>query len=83
MAPVVESGDISTRCAPTFIDEATLNASWENLEFTFDPIRSSLLKSAEDAEEVGLLEPVSLDGIYSLGTLNKVLKDLGKSEIAV
>src|SRR5262245_15265806 len=27
IAPVVESGDMSTRCAPTFIDEATLNGS--------------------------------------------------------
>lgn len=65
------------------LKQETLDAAWSNLEFSFDPIKTSLLKSARDAEEAGLLDPVDLSGIYSLTTLNKVLKDLGKTTIAV
>ena len=55
-----------------------LDAAWENLVFTLDPIASSLAKSAEDAEDVGLLDPVELDGIYDLTLLNEVLADRGR-----
>ncbi len=65
------------------LQQATIDQAWGNLHFTVDPIESSLLKSAKDAEDVGLLDPVNLDGIYTLTILNKVLRDLGKSEIAV
>ena len=39
-----------------------VTASFENLTFTVDPIASSLEKSAKDAEDVGLLDPVDLEG---------------------
>ncbi|MGH2727875.1 MAG: ABC transporter substrate-binding protein, partial [Actinomycetota bacterium] len=65
------------------LQQEVINAAWSNLEFTFDPIKASLLKSAEDAEAAGLLDPVNLDGFYSLGMLNEVLKALGKTQIAV
>ncbi len=65
------------------LQQATIDQAWDNLEFTFDPIKTSLFKSAEDAEEVGLLDPVDLTGIYALTILNKVLTDLGKTTIAV
>lgn len=55
--------------------------TFANLEFTNDPIASSLEKSADDAEEVGLLEPVDLDGIYNLKLLNKVLKVEGQPAV--
>ncbi len=58
-----------------------MTASLENLEFTHDPIASSLRKSAEDAVEVGLLEPVDLDGIYDLKLLNEVLKASGEPPV--
>jgi NitT/TauT family transport system substrate-binding protein len=50
-------------------------AAFENLTFTNDPIAASLRKSAKNAEAVGLLESVDLDGIYDLSLLNKVLKE--------
>ena len=65
------------------LPKATIDGAWPNLEFTLDPIATSLRKSAEDAEAAGLLDPVNLDGIYALATLNTVLKTLGKPEIAV
>jgi NitT/TauT family transport system substrate-binding protein len=58
-----------------------LDAAWENLHFTLDPIASSLSKSAEDAEAAGLLDPVGLDGIYDLALLNGVLSDRGEDEV--
>jgi NitT/TauT family transport system substrate-binding protein len=57
--------------------DETIAGAWENLEFTLDPIASSLQGSADDAIAVGLLEPVELDGIYDLTLLNEVLADRG------
>ena len=58
-----------------------LDAAWGNLEFTLDPIASSLAKSASDAESVGLLDPVELDGIYDLDLLTEVLADRGEAAV--
>ena len=58
-----------------------ITGSWANLEFTLDPIASSLDKSAKDAQAVGLLDPVDLDGIYDLTILNKVLAAQGKPAV--
>ena len=61
---------------------AVIEGAWGNLSFTVDPIAASLRKSAEDATAVGLLEPVKLDGIYDLATLNQILAASGKPPIA-
>ena len=50
-------------------------------QFTADPIASSLETSAKHAEEVGLLQPVDLKGIYDLTLLNELLKADGKSTV--
>jgi len=63
------------------LDPAILAASWENLTFTDDPIASSLAVSAQHAEDVGLLDPVDLEGIYDLSLLNEVLSAQGMEEI--
>jgi NitT/TauT family transport system substrate-binding protein len=63
------------------LSQAVLDASWENLTFTLDPIASSLKTSAEDAEAVGLLDPVDLKGIYDLDLLNEVLADRGEPAV--
>ncbi len=68
---------VTTKALP----EPVITAAWENLEFTDDPIASSLAESAADAESVGLLEPVDLDGIYDLTLLNEVLVDAGRDEV--
>lgn len=72
------------------IDKATgkpladkvISASWTNLDFTVDPIASSLSTSAKAAESVGLLDAVDLKGIYDLSLLNKVLAAKGQPAIA-
>ncbi len=65
----------------TAIPPELVAAAFENLTFTNDPIASSLRKSAKNAEAVGLLEPVDLDGIYSLKLLNQVLKAEGEPKV--
>jgi NitT/TauT family transport system substrate-binding protein len=63
------------------IAPAVLEASWKNLEFTNDPIAASLTTSADHAHEVGLLDKVSLKGIYDLTLLNQVLKTANQPEV--
>ena len=55
------------------VDAKTIADSWDEMTFTNDPIATSLKKSADDAEAVGLLDPVDLTGIYDLKLLNEVL----------
>jgi NitT/TauT family transport system substrate-binding protein len=62
--------------APVVID-----AAWKNLTFTNDPVASSLIASAQHAEDVGLLKPTKLDGIYDLTILNVVLKTASLPEV--
>jgi NitT/TauT family transport system substrate-binding protein len=64
------------------VAEDVLSAAWENLEFTVDPIASSLRTSAEHAEQVGLLDPVDLTGIYDLAALNELLTSAGRETVA-
>jgi NitT/TauT family transport system substrate-binding protein len=52
----------------------TIRAAWSNLTFTNDPAVASLSKSAAHAVDVGLLEPVDLEGIYDLAPLNALLE---------
>lgn len=58
--------------------------SWERLEFTLDPIATSLRQSADDAVTVGLLEPVDLaePGIYDLDLLNEVLDERNETSVS-
>jgi NitT/TauT family transport system substrate-binding protein len=65
------------RATTSRLADETIAGAWENLEFTLDPIASSLQGSADDAITVGLLEPVELDGIYDLTVLNEVLAERG------
>jgi NitT/TauT family transport system substrate-binding protein len=59
----------------------TVATAWENLEFTVDPIASSLETSAQHAIDLGLLDSVDLEGIYDLTLLNEVLSEAGQEGI--
>jgi NitT/TauT family transport system substrate-binding protein len=63
------------------LDVKLIEKSWPSLEFTNDPVASSLVEGAKHAEEVGLLESANLDGLYDLTLLNEVLKANGESEV--
>ncbi|GAA4052403.1 ABC transporter substrate-binding protein [Nonomuraea soli] len=63
------------------LKQEVLDSAFKNITFTNDPIASSLTGSAEHAIEVGLLEPVDLNGIYDLKILNEVLAAQGQQSI--
>jgi NitT/TauT family transport system substrate-binding protein len=63
------------------IATVVIDAAWKNLTFTDDPIADSLVVSAQHAEDVGLLKPTKLDGIYDLTILNAVLKSANLPEV--
>jgi NitT/TauT family transport system substrate-binding protein len=64
------------------LSEKVITSAWQNLTFTNDPVASSLRKSAEDAEKVGLLKKVDLAGIYDLAPLDGVLRAAGQPAVA-
>jgi NitT/TauT family transport system substrate-binding protein len=63
------------------IDPAYLDAAWERVTFTIDPLASTLLASAEHAKAVGLLKSTDLDGLYSLDMLNSLLVAEGREPV--
>jgi NitT/TauT family transport system substrate-binding protein len=57
------------------LPDAVISKALGRVEYTWDPIASSLRKSAEAAHKVGFLRTMpELNGIYALQTLNKVLQ---------
>ncbi|HAM70062.1 MAG TPA: aliphatic sulfonate ABC transporter substrate-binding protein [Verrucomicrobiales bacterium] len=59
-----------------------LKEAWKRLEFTVDPIKPSLVRSAEAARKVGFYRQApDLSRIYQLGILNDVLAEKGKPRI--
>ena len=72
------------RITKAALPQEVIDGAWEHLTFTFDPIASSLVKSADDAYALGFLEEEpDLDGIYALDNLNTVLAALGLPEVKV
>ncbi|MBQ1084681.1 ABC transporter substrate-binding protein [Nocardiopsis sp. B62] len=64
------------------LDPELTTAAFENVTFTVDPVAPSLLVQAEQAEAIGLLDPVDLNGIYALEPLNDVLAEAGHELVA-
>jgi NitT/TauT family transport system substrate-binding protein len=67
-AQLIEAG------APS-LDQAVVDAAWDKLEFTWDPIAASLEKGAQDAYNLGYLDeaPQDILDIYRLDPLNSIL----------
>src|SRR6476646_3248395 len=68
------------------IAEDELRQAWSRIEFTYDPIKQSLLKLANDAYDLGFLakgkkQQPDLSGIYDLTLLNNILKKKGLNTI--
>ena len=63
------------------LGQELLDAAWANLEFTVDPLASTLRRAAEQAVDLDLIEPVKLDGLYELDLLNEILREAGESEV--
>jgi NitT/TauT family transport system substrate-binding protein len=64
------------------LPEATVQAAWQSMTFTNDPIVHSFRTSAAHAEAVGLLERVEVGPIFDLRLLNEVLRSHGQREVS-
>ena len=62
---------------------AVIDAAWENIEVTYDPISSSLFESAASAKELGFIDDDNLENIYDLVLLNEVLSANGLAAVQV
>ncbi|MEU6506368.1 MULTISPECIES: aliphatic sulfonate ABC transporter substrate-binding protein [unclassified Streptomyces] len=58
-----------------------LDPAWTSIQFTDDPLASTLDTEAQHAVKAGLLKNPQLAGIYDLTLLNKVLKAAGEPAV--
>lgn len=65
------------------LSSTVLDEAFGRLQITYDPIRSSLLHSAQSAYQAGFLgkQMPDLSGLYDLSLLNEVLTQKGKKVI--
>lgn len=62
----------------------TLTSAFESLTFGNDPLATTLVESAGDAESVELIDPIEVDfaELYELGPLNEILAEAGEEEVS-
>ncbi|HEX9467592.1 MAG TPA: ABC transporter substrate-binding protein [Acidimicrobiia bacterium] len=58
-------------------------AAFKNIEFTNDPIATSLVKNNKDSKSVGLPSAEGMKGIYDLASLNTALKAVKEPAVKV
>lgn len=66
------------------IPEEQLKEAFSRLELTYDPLQETLIKSANDAFEIGYLGKTKPDlgNIFDVSILNEVLKEKGLQSVA-
>lgn len=76
-------GSVIEQLSGSALPEGVIAKAWANIEFTDDPVPTSLLEGAAHAAEVGTLEggTPDLDGLYDLTLLNEVLAERGLPEV--
>ena len=63
------------------LSSAVLDRSWTTLEFTTDPLASTLATDAQHAVALGLATSYPLTGLYDVGPLNTALKAAGQPAV--
>jgi len=75
--------DVIAKISGKPMKQSVIVAAWKQLEFTADPVASSLVLGAQHAFEVGVLTKVpTLDKLVNLGVLNQLLTERGKAQVA-
>jgi NitT/TauT family transport system substrate-binding protein len=64
------------------IKPGILPTAFSEIHFTDNPDAASLGQDAKEAESLGLLSKVSLNGIFDLGPLNALLKKAGEPQVS-
>jgi NitT/TauT family transport system substrate-binding protein len=83
-AKAAAQAELITAGAPS-LDQTVVDAAWDKLTFTWDPIASSLHVGAEDAFDLGYIEenPSNILDLYRLDDLNAVLQEQGEAPVEV
>jgi NitT/TauT family transport system substrate-binding protein len=83
-AKAAAQAELITAGAPS-LDQAVVDAAWDKLTFTWDPVASSLQAGAEHAFDLGYIEeePANILDLYRLDDLNAVLEQQGEPPIDV
>jgi NitT/TauT family transport system substrate-binding protein len=64
------------------LKSSVLGPAWKEITFTADPDAASLDADAQQAESVGLLKTVDLNGIFDLTPLNNLLSAAGQASVS-
>jgi sulfonate transport system substrate-binding protein len=83
--PTAAQADVNTELATYTgkpLKASLVAASFKEITFTNDPDASSLTTDASQAVSLGLLKPVSLNGIFDLGPLNQALTAAGQPQVS-
>lgn len=65
------------------LPDGVIDAAWGNLDFTYDPVATSVRISAENAYDLGLLQDSpDLENFFDLEILNKVLTKEGLAAVS-
>lgn len=64
------------------LSAAVLTQAWKRLEFTADPLASTLKTDAAHAVDLGLATSYDLSGLYDVGPLNTLLAKAGEAKVA-
>ena len=65
------------------LDPSVVSAAFNEINFTDDPVASTLAADAQHAASMGLLDPVSnISALYNLGPLNTLLKAAGEQQVS-
>jgi NitT/TauT family transport system substrate-binding protein len=64
------------------LKSSVLGPAWKEITFTADPDAASLAADAQQAESVGLLKTVDLNGIFDLTPLNNLLSAAGQASVS-
>jgi NitT/TauT family transport system substrate-binding protein len=64
------------------LKETVLRKAWSRLTFTYDPLLSTLERSAKAAKDLEFLRTADIAGIADLELLNEVLREAGKQPVS-
>jgi NitT/TauT family transport system substrate-binding protein len=65
------------------LKKEVIDAAWQNLTFTYDPVASSVRKSAQNAYDLELLQDnPDLSNLFDLSILNRVLAKQGLTAVS-
>lgn len=83
-AKTAAQAELITAGAPS-LDQAVVDAAWDKLTFTWDPIATSLQTGAEHAFDLGYLDenPSNILDLYRLDDLNTILEQKGEQPVEV